>query len=277
MSSRYSSLPSSSSSSGPRVSAGAGTEEGGKEDEEELLAVEDVQPDDDDMDGLDEVDDRQSDLSSNVAALHVHVPPADSDSSHYSQHSHHSSLSSRHSESHPFDQDVRHMEHTDMQRLHGQQPTPTNRLQTAVGPAQQAAEASRQRAGSNDGDGLTGAVRTAAAPTWHLSSSSAFLSPPGASGGLRKSVSIGDKLAGRAREMAVVQGKRLDAMVRGIEAEPEYVEVRHAHTHTLSHLRHVCVAHTSAALVCVCVCFCVCVCVCVYVCVCECRTTYWRR
>ena len=49
------------------------------------------------------------------------------------------------------------------------------------------------------------------------------LSVPASS--LRKSVSISDKLAGRAREIAVREGKRLDALVRGLEEdEVDYVE-----------------------------------------------------
>ena len=209
---RYSSLP--SSVPPPTVHG---------QDDEQLLALEDVQPEDED-DEVDEGkhqqqqhqhndDDDSSDARDVVGSaglVQLHVPSSatelDRDSS----------LSSRHSESHPFDQDVRHMEHGDMQRLHGQQATPTNRQAGTVAAAAAAAAATARTAGTS-----------ATAVVARLSNSSPFLAPPvasGASGGLRKSVSIGDKLAGRARELAVAQGRRLDAMVRGIEAEPEYVE-----------------------------------------------------
>ena len=249
---RYTSLPATQPvDSGSRVrlsrrAAGGAASAADADDEsedEELLELEEVRPDDDEEDVDEDAEDGDVhgvedavDVSS--LSLHVQVPSAaaelDRDSS----------LSSRHSESHPFDQDVRHLEHRDMQRLHGQQPTPTNRQQqlhqlqpsdarTLVQPINSGA----QRAA----DAALGLAEAAVRSTADVQPSdpSAHLSVPGPGsvsgsvGGLRKSLSIGDKLAGRARELAVAQGKRLDAIVRGIEAEPEYVEVKHkSHSRT---------------------------------------------
>ena len=224
MSSRYSSVPSSSSSTGPPAA------ESSVEDEELLAGAVERLSESEDDEGEAHVEAHEG------SSLYVHVPAGAADADVADRGGGGGGLSSRHSESHPFDQDVRHMEHRDMQRLHGEQPTPTNgqrQQHTDDAPpraaaAPQTGTRSGQRLSEFEAAGASGSVtiaEAAAGATWQRSGSPPFLSPPGASGGgLRKSVSIGDKLAGRARELAVVQGKRLDAIVRGIEAEPEYVE-----------------------------------------------------
>ena len=201
--SRYSSVPSSSSTAPPPHSTGVPLHAEAVE-EEELLA--------DEGDGLD---------AHSRSFLRVRVPFSAAESGDGSGRANSAnSLSSRHSESHPFDQDVRHMEHSDMHAAHGQQATPTSRqpgseLSVDAASTASLAAAAQQRHG----------VGPAGADSGASGGSSYLLSPPAASGGgLRKSVSIGDKLAGRARELAAVQGKRLDAIVRGIEEDKEYVD-----------------------------------------------------
>ena len=144
------------------------------------------------------------------------------------------SLSSRHSESHPFDQDVRHVEASQMHLLHHQQPTtPHNgagQLHSAAVPPQPPHSAAMPSSPSTSSSFTSSSPFPAAAASVSSlpSSSSASTAPPDSGtavhlqvpgAALRKSVSIGDKLAGRAREIAVREGKRLDALVRGLDDE----------------------------------------------------------
>ena len=170
-------------------------------DGDELLTLEDVKDDEEAEDeGGDDSDYDQPEPPSALlldAQLDASLSEADGDSS----------VSSRHSESRPFDQDVLQPD-----QLRSEQQTPTGSDSSAaaggahIPPVGFASPLSPVPAGSSSSSSL-----------------SSHLSVPLA--GLKKSVSIGDKLAGRARELAIAQGRRLDALVRGIEtAEAEYVE-----------------------------------------------------
>ena len=203
------------------------------DDSDELLTHEDVKEalrddgggygdgDDEDAASYDDDDDDAAaePPQRDTAALHLHPSHSSSGLLDVSRES--SMSSTRHSESRPFDQDVQ-------QPLDPEQPT--------------------QR-GSDNARAASSSIVTplpqppAAAPS---TSYSAHLSLPSSSvSGLRKSASIGDKLAGRARELAVTQAQRLDALVRGIETvETDYVEDHvletldyDAHEDTMNELR----------------------------------------
>ena len=141
---------------------------------------------------------------------------------------------SRHSESHPFDQDVHHSESSPRQSLHPTAATtptgPSSSLRTP--PATLLPSAHTGAVAASTSFPSSAAAPPSTIPASLPSSSSA---PPSESSpphllqvptsSLRKSVSIGDKLAGRAREIAVREGRRLESLVRGLEdGEVDYVE-----------------------------------------------------
>ena len=253
-------MSSSSSSSAPSSSRGyahlptAGGDDADDEDGGALLDWEDVQhgqhgraEDEDDANDAegDTVDGRGKGGAAFLTPLRLEVPPprlsspssftppgaaerGDSSVSDFS--------SSRHSESHPFDQDVHHLENNQMHLLHNQQQsTPT--AATAAAAALAAAHTAQPQLT------LHPAAAAHPSPFSPSSSSPASLAAPAAAAGglsgsdgvhlgvpsgavLRKSASIGEQLAGRAREIAVREGRRLDALVRGLEEEGvvDYVE-----------------------------------------------------